>query len=43
MFSHSGPDAIIKVIDFGLSKEHEACSRMKTVAGTSFYMSPEVI
>ena len=39
-----GSDGEIKLIDFGLSKVHDNKSAsMKTIAGTPYYMAPEVI
>ena len=36
-------NSLVKIIDFGLSKDFTDNSRMKTIAGTSFYMAPEVL
>ena len=33
----------IKIIDFGLSKRQEKNKKMETVAGTPYYMAPEVL
>jgi len=33
----------IKLIDFGLSKRQKGNNKLKTQAGTPYYMSPEVI
>lgn len=51
MFSSKGDKAILKLIDFGLSRSfyafqstgEKALLRMKTKAGTAFFMAPEVI
>ena len=36
-------DDSVRLIDFGLSKASKGLRRMKTVAGTPYYMSPEVL
>lgn len=33
----------IKLIDFGLSKRHGKNEKLKTIAGTPYYMAPEVL
>jgi len=39
-----GRDGEIKLIDFGLSRTMQSqASRLSTVAGTPFYMAPEVL
>lgn len=51
MFSSKGTNAIIKLIDFGLSRSfymhkhsgEKEMLRMQTKAGTAFFMAPEVI
>jgi len=51
MFTSKGEDATLKLIDFGLSRSfltnfntgEKALLRMKTKAGTAFFMPPEVI
>ena len=51
MFSSKDEGATLKLIDFGLSRSffhmtstgERAMLRMKTKAGTAFFMSPEVI
>lgn len=54
LFENKSPDSTLKVIDFGLSKIYDDPSRdllslelgiikMKTTAGTPYYISPEVI
>ena len=36
-------DDSVRLIDFGLSKAHKGLKRMNTVAGTPYYMSPDVL
>ena len=33
----------IKLIDFGLSKRQDGNKKLKTIAGTPYYMAPEVL
>jgi len=33
----------LKIIDFGLSKRHDGVKKLKTIAGTPYYMAPEVL
>lgn len=33
----------VKLIDFGLSKRQEGNKKLKTIAGTPYYMAPEVL
>jgi len=40
MLSISGE---LKIIDFGLSKIQEGTKKLKTIAGTPYYMAPEVL
>ena len=39
MLSHTGE---LKLIDFGLSKRQNGNKKLKTIAGTPYYMAPEV-
>jgi calcium-dependent protein kinase len=45
LFVHKGEEADLKIIDFGLSKIMNGgkLQRMKTRAGTPYYISPEVL
>lgn len=36
-------DGEIKLIDFGLSKRQDGNNKLKTIAGTPYYMAPEVL
>lgn len=38
-----GADNEIKLIDFGLSKVCSHIAKLKTIAGTAYYMAPEVL
>ena len=38
-----GSDGEIKLIDFGLSKMGKIHEHLKTIAGTPYYMAPEVL
>ena len=43
IFDTEGPDAHLKLIDFGLSKKYgTGIKRMHTLVGTPYYMAPEV-
>lgn len=37
-----GRDGEIKLIDFGLSRKRESNNQMNTLAGTPYYMAPQV-
>jgi serine/threonine protein kinase len=39
----SGPRSLIKVTDFGLSKQFSSTKMLETYVGTPIYMAPEVI
>lgn len=44
LFDTEGPDAILKLIDFGLSKRYDPNRQnLRTVLGTSHYIAPEVL
>ncbi len=43
IFTKMGGDGEIKLIDFGLSRSYLEGEHMKKVAGTSYYMAPEVL
>ncbi|CAL1127926.1 unnamed protein product [Cladocopium goreaui] len=45
LLQNRDPDAPIKVIDFGLAKNHKVASgeKMKTKAGTPYYVAPQVL
>ena len=43
IFTRKGPEGEIKLIDFGLSKAYLEGEHMRKVAGTSYYMAPEVL
>ena len=43
LLSDQGPDSLIKVSDFGLSKVWRAGESLKTFAGTPVYMAPEIL
>ena len=43
LFSHMGKDAELKLIDFGLARPIDDAHPFKTVAGTVYYLAPEVI
>ena len=38
-----GPDSLVKVTDFGLSKQFGSTKLMETYVGTPIYMAPEII
>ena len=38
-----GSDGEIKLIDFGLAKTFTGMGKLKTIAGTAYYMAPEVL
>ena len=43
IFTRKGAEGEIKLIDFGLSKAYLEGEHMRKVAGTSYYMAPEVL
>eukprot|EP00943_MAST-04B_sp_MAST-4B-sp1_P003108 g3108.t1 len=43
IFTRKGNDGEVKLIDFGLSKAYLEGEHMRKVAGTSYYMAPEVL
>ena len=43
VLDQKGPDAIIKIIDFGTSKVFDPKKKMKQAIGTPYYIAPEVI
>ena len=43
IFTRRGPEGEVKLIDFGLSKAYLEGEHMRKVAGTSYYMAPEVL
>ena len=43
LFDVDGPDAELKVCDFGLSKHFKTGKHMHTLLGTPFYIAPEVL
>lgn len=38
-----GSDGELKIIDFGLSKRQIGNKKLQTIAGTPYYMAPEVL
>eukprot|EP00953_Heterococcus_sp_UTEX-ZZ885_P020021 11184-Heterococcus_DN1.PRE.2 len=43
LYEHKGPDAGIKIVDFGLGTASSEASLMRDIVGTWIYMSPEVL
>lgn len=43
LFDKKGPDASLKLIDFGLSKHFAAHEKMHQVVGSAYYTAPEVL
>lgn len=43
ILDQKGPDAIIKIIDFGTSQVFDPKKKMKRAHGTPYYIAPEVI
>lgn len=43
LLEHNGPEAEVKLIDFGLSRKYSYDQKMHTILGTPFYIAPEVL
>lgn len=43
LLEHKGKDALIKIVDFGLSAHFETSSKMRERLGTAYYIAPEVL
>eukprot|EP01069_Polyplicarium_translucidae_P005694 Polyplicarium_translucidae@DN2836_c0_g1_i1.p1 len=43
MFSSSGPESSLKLIDFGLARRFQPNTTFRTKAGTLYYVSPQVL
>lgn len=43
LFETSVPDALVKIIDFGLSLKHANGAEMNSLVGTPYFLAPEVL
>lgn len=43
LLSDNSPDAVVKIVDLGLSRFYEQQSLMRTICGTHKYLAPELV